>query len=152
MSGDWLLKRIRNEKPDFNYATTLIPGLQYPGKSFAGGEYLAISAGSKHKAAALDFIKFITNAENQLLFCKANYSANPSNKETTTDSFFADDINLQTFVMQMKLSKSPPAVPEWVYIEDIIETTLEDILFNDAPMAERLYEAKIKIEELLEMR
>jgi len=152
ISGDWLLKRIRNEKPDFNFTTTLIPGPKFPGKSFAGGEYLAVNAKSDHKAAALDFIRFVTNAENQLLFCKANYSANPSNKETTKDPFFADDINLQTFVVQMNSSQSPPAIPQWVYVEDIIETALEDILFNGAPMAERLYKAKIEIEKLLKMR
>jgi len=152
ISGDWLLKRIYNERPDFNLVTTLIPGPEYPGKSFAGGEYLAINAQSKHKEAALDFIKYITDAQNQLLFCKANFSANPSNKETTKDPFFADDINLQTFVIQMNASQSPPAIPEWVYVEDIIETALEDILFNDAPIATRLYQAKIDIEKLLKMR
>jgi len=152
MSGEWLLKRIRNEKSEINFVTTLMPGPIYPGKSFAGGEYLAINSKSAHKEAALQFIKYVTNTENQLMFCKANYSANPSNKEATEDEFFTGDVNLQTFVMQIKMSQSPPAVPQWVYIEDIIETTLEDVLFNDAPMAETLYEAKLKIEDLLEMR
>lgn len=149
ISGDWLLKRIRNEKQDIDFITTLIPGPKYPGKSFAGGEYLAVSAGSDYKAEALKFIKHIANKENQLLFCKANYSANPSNKEATRDEFFTNDVNLQTFVKQLYMSEMPPAIPQWVYVEDIIESTLEDVLFNDAPIAESLYEANKRIAKLI---
>jgi multiple sugar transport system substrate-binding protein len=150
LSGEWLLKRIKNEKPQIDYITTLMPGPKFPGKSFAGGEYLAVSAVSKHKPEALQFIKFITGSDNQVLFCRANFSANPSSKKATGDEFFTGDVNLQTFIKQMNMSQSSPAVPQWVYIEDIIESTLEDVLFNDAPMAESLYEAKLKIEELMD--
>lgn len=149
ISGDWLLKRIRNENVQIDLVTTLIPGPKFPGKSFAGGEYLAVSSASENKAEALRFIKYITNRENQLLFCKANYSASPSNKEASQDEFFTSDVNMQTFVMQLNMSKMVPAMPEWVYVEDIIETTLEDVLFNDAPIAESLYEANKKIEKLI---
>jgi len=149
ISGDWLLKRIRNENIELDFVTSFIPGPKYPGKSFAGGEYLAVSESSKNKAEALKFIKHVTSAENQLLFCKANYSANPSNKAATEDDFFKSDINLMTFVKQMNMSQMVPATPEWVYVEDIIERALEEILFNDAPIAETLNEANLEIKELL---
>jgi len=149
ISGDWLLKRIHKEERDINILTTLIPGPEYPGPSFAGGEYLAISADSPHKKEAIEFIRYITNQDNQLRFCKANYTATPSNKQTTEAPFFNDDVNIQTFVKQLRISKMPPAIPEWVYIEDIIEKMLENVLFNDAPIAESLYEAKLEIEELV---
>lgn len=149
ISGDWLLKRIKNENIQLDFVTTLIPGPNYPGKSFAGGEYLAVSAGSANKTEAARFMEFITNKDNQLLFCKANYSANPSSKAATTDTFFTSDVNLQTFVKQMNMSEMVPATPQWVYVEDIIEKMLEDVLFNDAPVAESLYEANQKIKELI---
>nr|MBN2277949.1 extracellular solute-binding protein [candidate division Zixibacteria bacterium] len=149
ISGDWLLKRIKNEKPKINFVTTFIPGPKFPGKSFAGGEYLAVSQSSPNKAAAIDFIKYLASPENQVLFCKANYSASPSSKSAASDEFFTSDINLQTFIKQLSLSEMTPATPNWVYIEDIIETTLEDVLFNDAPIAESLYEANQKIKKLI---
>lgn len=149
ISGDWLLKRIKNENIQLDFVTTLIPGPEFPGASFAGGEFLAVSAGSPNKTEAARFMEFITNKDNQLLFCKANYSANPSSKAATTDEFFTTDPNLQTFVKQMNISKMVPATPQWVYIEDIIEKTLEDVLFNDAPIAESLYEANKQIKELI---
>jgi multiple sugar transport system substrate-binding protein len=150
ISGDWLLKRIRNEKSDIDFITALIPGPVYPGKSFVGGEYLAVSSKSPNKDEAVKFIKYLTNAQNELLFCQANYSANPANKETTKDKFFNDDPNLQVFIKQMNISSFPPADPKWVSIEDIIETTLENVLFNKAPVAEALYEARGKIQNLID--
>ncbi|MFH2037342.1 MAG: extracellular solute-binding protein, partial [Candidatus Zixiibacteriota bacterium] len=149
ISGDWLLKRIKNEKKKINFMTSIFPGLDYPGKSFAGGEYLAVSKNSPNKEAATKFIKYITNPENQLVFCKANYSANPSSKIAAQDSFFVSDLNLNTFVRQMNLSKMSPPMTQWVYVEGIIEQTLENVLFNGVPMAESLYDAKHKIEDLV---
>jgi multiple sugar transport system substrate-binding protein len=150
ISGDWLVKRIRNEKIDIDFITSLIPGPEYPGKSFVGGEYLAVSAKSPNKEEAVKFIKYMTDKERQLAFCKANYSANPSNKEAAKDRFFADDQALRAFIMQMNLSNIPPPNPQWVYIEDILEAALEDILFNGQPVAETLYKARQKIQSLID--
>ena len=149
ISGDWLLKRIRNENIDIDFVTTLIPGPKYPWKSFAGGEFLAISENSTNKAEAARFIEYITSAENQLLFCKANYTATPSSKVAAKDEFFRSDPNLQTFIMQLNMSQMVTPMPQWVYVEDIIEKALEEVLFNDAPAAETLYEANQKIKELI---
>lgn len=152
ISGDWLIKRIHNEKINIDMTTSLIPGPVYPGGSFVGGEYLAINAKSAHKAEALRFIRFMTDKKNELTFCKANYSANPSSKEAAKDPFFANDPNLRTFIMEMNLSPFPPNDPRWVDIEDIIETMLEQVLFNGAPTAETLYEARNKIQQLLDKK
>ncbi len=150
ISGDWLLKRIKKENRNIEIITTLFPGPKYPGKSFLGGEYLAVSAQSPHKEEAAKFIRFITAPERQLQFCRANFSANPSSKTAAADSFFMSDPNLQTFVKQINLSQMPPADPQWVNIEDLIEKTLEKILFEKAPMAETLYEANKKIQEYMD--
>ncbi len=149
ISGDWLLKRIRNENRKIDFSTFVFPGPKYSGTSFLGGEYLAISKTCPNKDAALKFIKFITDKDNQLTFCKANMSANPSNKAASEDPFFTDDPHLATFVQQIKNAQMPEIDKNWVYIEDIIERTLEDILFNGVPIAEGLYNGKKEIEKLL---
>lgn len=46
------------------FAVAPLPGMDGPGKSTLGGHNVAISAFSKHKASALDFIKWFTNEEN----------------------------------------------------------------------------------------
>ncbi len=146
ISGDWLLKRIENEKLDFNLVSTLIPGEKYPGRSFLGGEFLAINNNSKHKEAARKFIDFITSPENQIKFCKANRSANPSSNTATKDEYFTSNTHLQTFIKQLRLANHPPVDPNWVVYEDIIEKAVENAVFGDVPPATALLDARKKIE------
>jgi trehalose/maltose transport system substrate-binding protein len=47
------------------FAVAPLPGLKGPGASSLGGHNLGISTYSKHKATALDFIKFYTSEERQ---------------------------------------------------------------------------------------
>lgn len=148
ISGDWLLKRIENEKLDFNLVSTLIPGDKYPGKSFLGGEFLAINNKSKNKEAAQKFIDFITSPENQVKFCKANRSANPSSKIATKDDYFTSNVHLQTFIKQLQLASHPPVDPNWVVYESIIEKAVEDAIFGDVSPATSLLNARKKIEAL----
>ncbi len=148
ISGDWLLKRIALENRRINLIVTSIPGPEFPGRSFLGGEFLAINASSENKEAALKLIDFVTSPENQVLFCKANHSANPSSLKAQADSYFTDNVHLQAFIRQIRTSVHPPVDPDWVYIEDIIEKAVEDALFGSGLPATALREAQIKITQL----
>jgi len=154
MSGDWLLKRIDVEKRPIDFTTLVFPGTfrrdqrPFPGKSFLGGEFLAIPAASKNKEAALKLIEFIASAKNQLKFCQANFSACPSSKEAQRDEYFTSNEHLMTFIRQMRLAKHPPVDPDWVHIESEIEKAVEDALFGRGLPATALYEAREKIAEL----
>jgi multiple sugar transport system substrate-binding protein len=149
LSGDWLLKRILNEKRDFPLVSTLFPGQKYTGKSFLGGEFLAVSSASEHPDQAREFIEFITSPENQVRFCKANRSANPSSREAQKDKYFTSNVHLQTFIRQINMAEHPPVDPNWVYIEDIIESAIEKVLFGDGDLiAQPLYQAGRKMMEL----
>ncbi len=148
LSGDWLLKRIELENRQINLVSTLFPGLNFPGKSFLGGEFLAINNASQHKEAAAKLIDFITSPENQVLFCKANRSANPSSITAQSDPYFTSNNHLQTFIRQISSAKHPPVDPDWVYMEDAIERAVEDALFGSGLVAEPLRQARLKIDDL----
>ena len=148
ISGDWLLKRIENENRKFNLLSTLIPGEKYPGLSFLGGEFLAVNNNSKNKEASQKFINFFTSPENQVKFCKANRSANPSSIQASEDTYFTSNIHLQTFIKQIQFAKHPPVDPNWVLYESIIESAVEDALFGEGLPATALFEARKKIDEI----
>ena len=150
ISGDWLLKRIENEKRKFNLVSSLIPGERYPGRSFLGGEFLAVNNATKDKEAAVKFVQFISSPENQVKFCIANRSANPSSIEATKDPYFTSNIHLQTFIKQIKLANHPPVDPNWVYIEEELEKAVEDALFGSGLPATALLAARINIEKIME--
>ncbi|MBN4072304.1 extracellular solute-binding protein [bacterium AH-315-F03] len=150
LSGDWLLKRIRNEKPDFSFTTGMFPGRSTTGTSFLGGEYLVINQDSnaKEKAAALRLLRFVTSAENQVKFCEANFTATPSSKKATEDAFFTSDPHLQTFIKQLRYAKFPPFEPTWVYIEEEIEKAVERTLFEDMLPFQSLNQARGNIQKI----
>ena len=148
ISGDWLLKRIEREQRDINLVSTLFPGLKFPGLSFLGGEYLVVNAASDESDAAIKLIDFITEPTNQVRFCKANRSANPSSKQAQEDPYFQSNIHLQTFIKQMSMVNHPPVDPDWVYIETAIEEAVEDALFGSGRPAQALLDARKKIEAL----
>lgn len=148
ISGDWLIKRIEVEKRAIDFSTTFIPGPKYPGRSFMGGEFLSINAASTHKDEALAFVKFLTSAENQVKFCKANRSANPSSLKAQSDPYFQTNVNLLTFIRQLKQSDYPPVDPDWPFIEDAIEKAVEDAVFGQRLPATALHNAQIKIAQL----
>ena len=148
ISGDWLLKRISLEGRDLDFTTSLIPGPNFPGKSFLGGEFLAVNAASENKEAALKFVKFITSPENQVRFCIANHSANPSSISAQEHEHFVQDPNIQTFIRQIKSAVHPPVDPDWVHIESIMEDAVEEALFGHGMIATALRDAQIKIAEL----
>lgn len=146
ISGDWLLKRIENENRKFNLVSTIIPGPKYPGPSFMGGEFLAINKASENKEAAYKFIRFMVSPANQIKFCKANRSANPSSLAAQKDPYFTGNEHLQTFIKQLNLAKHPPVDPDWVYIEAILEEAIEDALFDSGLPGQALFKARKKIE------
>ena len=167
LSGDWLLKRIELEKRSIDFGTITMPGpgpafgsgrpvvagfgtAVYPGKSFLGGEYLAVSAASTHREEALKLIDFITSPENQIRFCKANRSANPSSRTAQADDYFQSNPHLQTFVKQLFTVAHPPVDPDWVYMEAELEEAIERVLFNGAPPAETLRQLQKTITGLRE--
>lgn len=154
LSGDWLLKRIELEKHPINFNTTLFPGLSFkqakifPGISFLGGEFLAVNSASDQKEAALKLIDHITSPENQVRFCKANRSANPSSRAAQDDDYFQNNQHLQTFIKQLGLSVAPPVDPDWVYIEAELEKAVEDALFGEGLPATALRNAQLNITRL----
>lgn len=150
ISGDWLLKRVKLENRKIDLVSTLIPGPKFPGKSFMGGEFLAINADCAHKEAAMKLIRFVTSPENQVRFCKASHMANPSSRQAQEDAHFGNDPHLQTFIKQLWSAKHPPVDPNWVYMETAIEEAVEEALFGSGLIAEPLLKARYKIEKLRE--
>lgn len=151
ISGDWLLKRIENEKKDFKFATQLIPPPNTGDSSisFAGGEYLAINAQSAHPDLAYELVRHICSPKNQLRFCFQNRTPTPSSVNAATDSTLLAQPHFETFIKQLKTSRTSPATPQWVYIEEKLERAVEEALYGTKTAGRALSDANKDIEELL---
>lgn len=151
ISGDWLLKRIFREKPDFTFSTNLIPGPDGTENSisFAGGEYLCVNSKSKHPELTIEFIKHICSPENQIKFCMQNKTPTPASIDASNDSVLLSQPHFETFIAQIENSRMPPPHPQWVYIEAEIEKAVEEVLYDSKTVEDAIKDAAIKIREII---
>ncbi len=144
VSGSWLLDRIPRENPTLSYRLALVPPM--PGgqsQSFAGGEYLAIARGSTRKALALALIRYLTQADVALAFCKAVHSAGfPADTATFADPYFATVPGRQVFARQLQYARMTPVHPQWLELERIFEEAVTRVLYGRQTAAEALRQAQ----------
>jgi multiple sugar transport system substrate-binding protein len=152
LSGGWLLHDIRKNRPDLNFGLCLVPKPEKDkGKnaSFAGGEYLVINKKTRYPQEAVKLIEFLIKKENCLKLCKKIGSASPSARDAIEDPYYQDDPDLLLFQRQLQQAISPPAHPDWVYIEEIIEKAVEEVMYDKKTPDKALNQAKEKIDALL---
>lgn len=150
ISGPWLADRIAKDNPSLPYQVLLMPGFgDKKAISFAGGEYLAISKGSKHQEAAKKLITFLTSPEQALAFGKelpGGYA--PADLSAANDPF------LQTgwqavFTRQLSGARMTPVHPKWLEIEEILEEEISEALLGRKEAAQALNDAQYRIAGLM---
>ena len=152
ISGGWLLNDLRKNYPQLNFGICLMPkpesGRGSPA-SFAGGEFLVINKKTQNSKEALELIKFLIQEDNCLKVCQAIGSGFPSARDAELDPYYRNNRAISTFQEQLKYAISPPPHPKWVYIEEIIEKAVEEVMYDKKSPQEALDQAKSEIDKLL---
>jgi multiple sugar transport system substrate-binding protein len=152
ISGGWLLNDLRKNYPELNFGICLMPKPKSDRgtpASFAGGEFLVINKKTKNPFEALELIKFLIQKDNCLKVCQAIGSGFPSAKGASSDPYYMENPDLLVFQEQLKFAISPPPHPKWVYIEEIIEKAVEEVMYDKKSPQDALNEAKSEIDKLL---
>ena len=152
ISGGWLLNDLRKNHPELNFGICLMPKPETERgtpASFAGGEFLVISKRCENPQEALELIKFMIRKDNCLKVCRAIGSGFPSARDAELDPYYRNNPDLSIFQEQLKYAFSPPPHPKWVYIEEIIETAVEQVMYDRKSPRGALDEAKSEIDKLL---
>ncbi|MFM7582578.1 MAG: extracellular solute-binding protein, partial [Caldilinea sp.] len=97
---------------------TFLPGQEGGASSFAGGDSIAIPAGSKYPQEAFEFIEWATSEEVQLEYY-AKLNNLPVRTDLAENEYFAQDSRLTTAAEAMAIGRTPYSI---VYNQ----------LFNDA--------------------
>ena len=71
IEGNWIAGAMKSDYPDVKYKTVPLPAGPAGKGTLAFTQCWGIAAKSKHKAAALDFVKAMTAKDNQLTFAQA---------------------------------------------------------------------------------
>jgi len=110
--------------------------------SMVAGINLAVFANTKHKDAALKFVKFMTSDAEQIALNKT-YGSMPTVQSGYSDPAFQTD-QVKTFQQVLATTAAPlPAVPEESQFETLVGTVMKT-LFADAASGKPITSAGIK--------
>ncbi|WP_103531143.1 sugar ABC transporter substrate-binding protein [Streptomyces sp. SM11] len=116
--------------------------------SMAGGSSLVISKDSEHKAAATEFITYLTDTKGQSDWYERTKDL-PANISAWESGALADNADLQTFKKQMDTAKSSPSLANWTEITDKVDQAIAKVTQGKASAEDALKAAQSEIEGLV---
>jgi multiple sugar transport system substrate-binding protein len=152
VSGAWNLKNYATEAPDLDYGVALVPKPSHEKgthASFAGAELLVIFKNSKHKEEALKLARFLQSYPMAKQISLAERSVFPASKRSLWDAAFLHDDKVKVFVRQALTSRSAPAHPGWIEMEDVINRSIEEVLYGRIGPEDALNSAAAKLHEIV---
>jgi len=133
ISGAWNLRNFKLEAPDLDYGVALVPK-PAEGRgthaSFAGAEMLVVFAGSDKKVETLALARFLQSYPHAKALSLASGSVFPASRMTMNDTTFTNDEKVRVFVEQSYSSRTAPAHPGWIEMEDVINGAIEEVLYG----------------------
>jgi multiple sugar transport system substrate-binding protein len=152
ISGAWNLRNYRLEAPKLNYGVALVPrpaedtGVH---ASFAGAEMLVVFKGARLKAEAVAFARFLQSYPQARELSLKVGSVFPAAKRALEDSTFTDDPKTRVFIEQSFTSRTAPAHPGWIEMEDVINRAIEEVLYGRRAPRWCLRSAAEELEEIV---
>ncbi|MDP5314481.1 sugar ABC transporter substrate-binding protein [Streptomyces poriferorum] len=147
--GPWHVTLLNEGQPQIKgkWAVAAVPA-DKSSTSMAGGSSLVISKDSEHKAAATEFIKYLTDTKGQADWYERTKDL-PANTAAWTSGDLADDADLQIFKKQMDTAKSSPSLPNLSEITDKVDQAIAKVTQGKASAEDALKTAQSEIEGLV---
>ncbi|MFD6530033.1 sugar ABC transporter substrate-binding protein [Streptomyces sp. NPDC060184] len=147
--GPWHVTLLDEGQPQLKgkWAVANVPA-DASSTSMAGGSSLVISKDSEHKAAATEFIKYLTGTEGQADWYQRTKDL-PANTNAWTSGTLADDADLQVFKKQMDTAKASPTLSNLTEITDKVDQAIAKVTQGKASAEDALKTAQSQIESLV---
>jgi len=133
VSGAWNLKNYKLEAPDLDYGVALVPkpaADHGSHASFAGAEMLVVFKASRRKEIAIEFARFLQAYPQAKQLSLAAGSVFPAARAAMNDPTFMSDPRVRVFVEQSLTSRTTPAHPGWIEMEEAIDRAVEESLYG----------------------
>jgi len=158
VSGPQLYRQIEDLSADMYEKSKAAPGfVGDEGTMYSAIQNLVISEQSEHKDVAIEFVKFITNKENQIDFAKL-VPILPGNAEAAEDEYFlsgedSEDpeekgLYYSALDIEKAVDMSPP-IEQANQINEILTEEYEEVMLNDKDPKDALDDAERRVNELL---
>ncbi|MEV0093638.1 sugar ABC transporter substrate-binding protein [Streptomyces sp. NPDC050738] len=147
--GPWQTGLINDGQPQLKgkWAVAKIPA-DKTSVSMAGGSSLAISKDSEHKAAAKDFIAYLTDAKGQADWFKRSKDL-PANTAAWKTGDLATDPSLKIYGEQMASAKTSPPLAKWTEITSKVDDAIGSVTQGKSSAEDAAKKAQSAIESLL---
>lgn len=149
-SGSWLIKKL-NAAKNLSVVAMPFPGIDSrAGVSFAGGEYLATSAGSKQRKLSEKLVQYLVSGATAKTFClRVPEAGFPAAIDAYSDPALVSDPLKAVFARQLKSARMTPVHPRWLDIEAVLEGCVVRVLLGEASPEEALSQAHEEIVEII---
>ncbi|MFI6657523.1 sugar ABC transporter substrate-binding protein [Streptomyces sp. NPDC050523] len=148
-SGPWVVGLLNDNYPGLKgkWAVARVPA-DKTSASMAGGSSLAVSADSSHKAAAKDFITYLTGAKGQADWYERTKDL-PANTRAWQTGELAGDADMKVFRQQMETAKALPAQPKLTEITSKVDDAIGAVTQGKSSAKAALDKAQSAIENLV---
>jgi ABC-type glycerol-3-phosphate transport system substrate-binding protein len=143
----YLADTIRQKAPNLRFDIAFVPqfNLNEPSVNFANYWAEGVSAQSKNKPAAWDFLKFISSKDNLEKYY-ANHKVPSSRKDLV--ELQAQDVDMGVFATANLTARSFKR-PEQAKYDNIVGNMLDNVILKGKDWTEAVYEAEAQIGTLL---
>ena len=136
ISGPWHIGLLEDGgAEEGTWDVALLPEGSVSRTSFVGGGNMAVFTDAANRDTAWKFVEFAAEPETQVLWFETVRDL-PSVQAAWDDPALADDERLAKFGEQLQDAKSPPAIPTWEQIANVIDSQLEEAIRADVATAD----------------
>ncbi|RDW20669.1 ABC transporter substrate-binding protein [Oceanobacillus chungangensis] len=158
-TGPQLFRQVNDIAPEVYEKSLAGPPLEgEAGKQHANPMNIAVAESSESKEAAIEFAKFVTNADNQLEFGKLA-SVLPPVEEAVNDPFFEEGAESEDATIRGRYYAAQslaaavnmtPATEHVSAVNEIIHTAFQRVILEDVDPADALADAEAEVNSLLQ--
>jgi len=146
LDGPWMLPIFAKAHPGFRVATAPVPAGPGGSVSVVGGEDIVLTSASKHKVAALKFLRFMISPWAQTQMARAGQM--PVRKDVSKN---VTKINpgFAIFAKQLETARPRTPHPNWPKIDSVLGTAVANAIKGDKSTQAALNDAAKEIDALL---
>ena len=150
LSGGWNLKRIPEDAPGLEFGVALMPKPDSGGThaSFAGAEILVFPSARKLEGS-MKLARFLAAAPQALRIASDVKSVQPASRQALADPYYDEHPMERLLLKQCETSCSPPTLPLWQEIEEVINTRLEECLYGKLSARDALAKIDQEVNSIL---
>jgi multiple sugar transport system substrate-binding protein len=125
IEGNWIVGAMKNDFPNVKYAVAELPAGPKGKGTMTYSVCYGVAKASKNKAAALDFVKFLTSPDEQYTITK-EFPVMPSRK-SLADKWLTDKPELKAFVLGGDYAKKSVFVPGFKTAVDTLNDGIQGL-------------------------